>query len=134
MIKKLRNYYQINKIFGLIIMILLNINTLNLISAKEISDEKKFIEISKILRCMTCQNQTVYESETEFSKQIKKEIFDQLKNKRSKTQIIDFMVERYGNYILLKPQFNKKNLILWILPFILLMISFTIFVYKLKKR
>ena len=83
---------------------------------------------------MTCQNQTVYESETEFSKQIKKEVLNQLKNNRSKTQIIDFMVERYGDYILLKPQFNKRNLILWILPFLLLMISFSIFVYKLKKR
>ena len=52
----------------------------------------------------------------------------------TKKQIIDFMVERYGDYILLKPQFNKRNLILWILPFLLLMISFSIFVYKLKKR
>ena len=134
MIKKLRIYYQINKIFSLIVIILLNISTINLTSAKEISDEKKFAEITKILRCMTCQNQTIYESETEFSKQIKKEILDQLKNNRSKAQIIDFMVERYGDYILLKPQFNKRNLILWILPFLLLMISFSIFVYKLKKR
>ena len=134
MIKKLRIYYQINKIFSLIVIILLNIGTINSTSAKEIFDEKKFAEITKILRCMTCQNQTIYESETEFSKQIKKEILDQLKNNRSKAQIIDFMVERYGDYILLKPQFNKRNLILWILPFLLLMISFSIFVYKLKKR
>ena len=134
MIKKLTSYYQINKIFSVIIIILLSINTLDLTSAKEISDERKFAEITKMLRCMTCQNQTVYESETEFSKQIKKEVLNQLKNNRSKTQIIDFMVERYGDYILLKPQFNKRNLILWILPFLLLMISFSIFVYKLKKR
>ena len=134
MIKKLRIYYQINKIFSLIVIILLNIGTINSTGAKEIFDEKKFAEITKILRCMTCQNQTIYESETEFSKQIKKEILDQLKNNRSKAQIIDFMVERYGDYILLKPQFNKRNLILWILPFLLLMISFSIFVYKLKKR
>ena len=134
MIKKLTSYYQINKIFSVIIIILLSINTLDLTGAKEISDERKFAEITKMLRCMTCQNQTVYESETEFSKQIKKEVLNQLKNNRSKTQIIDFMVERYGDYILLKPQFNKRNLILWILPFLLLMISFSIFVYKLKKR
>ena len=132
MIKKLRIYYQINKIFSLIVIILLNIGTINSTSAKEIFDEKKFAEITKILRCMTCQNQTIYESETEFSKQIKKEILDQLKNNRSKAQIIDFMVERYGDYILLKPQFNKRNLILWILPFLLLMISFSVFIYKLK--
>ena len=64
----------------------------------------------------------------------KKEILDQLKNNRSKAQIIDFMVERYGSYILLKPQFNKRNLILWILPFLLLVLSFAIFANKLKKR
>jgi len=134
MIKKLKNYYQINIIISLIIVLFLNIISFKLINAKEASIEEKFAEISKILRCMTCQNQTVYESETEFSKQIKKEILDQLNNKRTKAQIIDFMVERYGDYILLKPQFNKRNLILWILPFLLLMISFVIFVYKLKKR
>jgi cytochrome c-type biogenesis protein CcmH len=134
MIKKLRNYYQINKIFSLIIIIFLYGNTLGQISAQETYDEKKFVEISKMLRCMTCQNQTIYESETEFSKQIKKEILNQLKNKRSKAQIIDFMVQRYGSYILLKPQFNKRNLILWILPFLLLVLSFAIFANKLKKR
>ena len=134
MIKKLKNYYQINIIIGLIIVLFLNIISFKLINAKEASIEEKFAEISKILRCMTCQNQTVYESEAEFSKQIKKEILVQLNNKRTKAQIIDFMVERYGDYILLKPQFNKRNLILWILPFLLLMISFVIFVYKLKKR
>ena len=71
MIKKLRNYYQINKIFILIIIIFLYTNTFGQISAQEAYDEKKFVEISKMLRCMTCQNQTIYESETEFSKQIK---------------------------------------------------------------
>ena len=82
---------------------------------------------------MTCQNLTIYESDTEFSKQIKLEIQNQLKNGETKEQIISFMIERYGNYILLKPQFNKMNLLLWLLPFVLLVSSFAILLYKSRK-
>ena len=83
---------------------------------------------------MTCQNLTIYESDTEFSKQIKKEIYEQLKNGVSKNDVLEFMVQRYGEYMLLKPKLDIKNTLLWILPFVLIISSFLILLVKLRKN
>ena len=87
-----------------------------------------------MLRCMSCQNLNVYESDTDFSKQIKKEVFDQLKLNKSKEEIVDFMVERYGEYIVLKPRFDGKNLILWLSPFVLIISALLIIIGKMRKN
>ena len=125
---KSKNYFQI-KILLVIIFIFIN-----QISAEENFIKKQSDEIAKMLRCMTCQNLSIYESDTVFSEQIKEEIYKQLKEEKSKEEIINFIVERYGEYILLKPKFNKKNLILWSLPFFLLISSFVIILVKLRKN
>ena len=95
---------------------------------------EKLNHIASKLRCMTCQNQTIYESETEFSKQIKTEILEQLNNNKNEEEIIEFIIQRYGEYILLKPKFDGKNLVLWLLPFLLLLASMGIFYLKLRKK
>ena len=130
---KLKNYYPINLNFFLIYFIGIFFYTINS-GAKESINEKIFEEITKNLRCMTCQNQTVYESDTEFSKQIKMEVIKQLGENKTKEEITSYIVDRYGEYILLKPKFNKKNLFLWIFPFTLITASFLIFFLKLRKK
>ena len=82
---------------------------------------------------MTCQSQTKHESESDFSKQIKNEVLDQIKQKKTKKEIIDFMVKRYGEYIVFKPKFDKKNLVLWVSPFILLFLLILLISLKSKK-
>ena len=126
--KKFKNYFRIN-IFILIISLFTNYTF-----AEENSIKIQTDEITKILRCMTCQNLTIYESDTEFSKQIKNEVFRQLSEKKTKEEVISFIVQRYGEYILLKPRFDKKNLILWILPFLLIILSFTIILVKFRRN
>ena len=83
---------------------------------------------------MTCQNLSIYESDTEFSNLIKNQILEQLEEKKSKAEIIEFMVDRYGEYILLDTRFNKKTLFLWLLPFVLLLASFGVFLLKISKK
>ena len=126
--KKFKNYFRIN-IFILIISLFTNYTF-----AEENSIKIQTDEITKILRCMTCQNLTIYESDTEFSKQIKNEVFRQLSEKKTKEEVISFIVQRYGEYILLKPRFDKKNLILWISPFLLIILSFTIILVKFRRN
>ena len=112
----------------------LSSNYPNVLLAKDLSINEKTDNISKQLRCMTCQNQNVYESESAFSNQIKNEIFNQLKQKKSKVEIIDFMVERYGEYILLKPKLDAKNTILWAMPFVIIIISFWLLFLKIRSN
>ena len=121
-------------LFFVFIVISFFTNYQNILLAKDLSIDERVNEISKQLRCMTCQNQNVYESESEFSNQIKKEISNQLKQKKSKAEIIDFMVERYGEYILLKPKLDAKNTILWTMPFIIIIISFWLLFLKIRSN
>ena len=75
------------------------------------------------LRCMTCQNQSIYDSDAEFSNDIKKIVKNKLKAGESERDIKKFLVERYGEYILFRPLMNYNNIFLWSFPFILLIIG-----------
>jgi cytochrome c-type biogenesis protein CcmH len=82
---------------------------------------------------MTCQNQSVYDSDSDYSRDIKifvKEKFEEGLNER---EIKKNLTERYGEYILFKPYFNSKNLFLWLFPFILLILSMIILLKNSKK-
>ena len=75
------------------------------------------------LRCMTCQNQSIYDSDAEFSNDIKKIVKQKLLEGKSEKDIKRFLVERYGEYILFRPLINYNNIFLWSFPFILLIIG-----------
>ena len=75
------------------------------------------------LRCMTCQNQSIYDSDAEFSNDIKKIVKHKLQQGESEREIKKFLVERYGEYILFRPLMNYNNIFLWGFPFILLIIG-----------
>ncbi len=83
---------------------------------------------------MTCQNQSIYDSEADFSNDIKKIVKNKLTEGKSEKEIKEFLANRYGEYILFKPMLNYKNLFLWAFPFILLIFSLFFMVYKMRKK
>ena len=87
------------------------------------------------LRCMTCQNQSIYDSDAEFSNDIKKIVKLKLQEGESERDIKKFLVERYGEYILFRPLINYNNIFLWSFPFILVIIGlfFVLIKSKVKK-
>ena len=91
-------------------------------------------EMTKKLRCMTCQNQSIYDSETDFAMDIKKIIIKKLNEGQDQNEIFDFLVERYGEYILFEPRLNKKNIFLWIFPFFVFFISATFLLIYINKN
>ena len=86
------------------------------------------------LRCMTCQNQSIYDSDAEFSNDIKKIVKNKLEDGESEQDIKKFLVERYGEYILFRPLLNYKNMFLWAFPFILLGFSLFFIISKIRKN
>ena len=102
------------------------------LSKENISDRVKKLTLE--LRCMTCQNQSVYDSDSEFASDIKVIVEEKFKDGLNEKEIKLFLTERYGEYILFKPYFNSKNLVLWLFPFTLVIISLLVFVRKLKKN
>ena len=77
---------------------------------------KNMMDLSIELRCMVCQNQSLLESDSELAKDLKSVIYEKFKNGGNKKEIKNYLVERYGEFILFKPIFNFYNLILWFAP------------------
>ena len=114
-------------------LILIAIFFINSAYAKEdIEDKVKNLTLE--LRCMTCQNQSVYDSDAEFSNDIKKIVRKQFYEGKSSMEIKIFLKERYGEYILFKPLFDYKNLFLWIFPFIMLIIGLFFIIFKVRRN
>jgi len=86
------------------------------------------------LRCMTCQNQSIYDSDAEFSNDIKKIVKQKLQEGESEKDIKKFLAERYGEYILFRPLMNYNNIFLWSFPFILLIIGLFFVLIKSKRN
>ena len=86
-------------------------------------------KISKNLRCLICQGQSVYDSQSDFALSMKKLIKNKLEDGKSEKQIYEYLKNKYGEWIVYDPEFNKKNLILWIFPLILF-ISGGLLIYR----
>ena len=97
-------------------LVILIIFTFNLLKADEINLQNK---ITKNLRCLICQGQSVYDSQSDFAMSMKLLIKNKIENGESEDQIYNYLKNQYGEWIVYDPEFNKKNLILWIFPLIL---------------
>ena len=96
--------------------------------------DKRVKDLTLELRCMTCQNQSIYDSDAEFSNDIKKIVKQKLQAGESERDIKKFLVERYGEYILFRPLMNYNNIFLWSFPFILLIIGLFFVLIKTKTK
>ena len=94
-------------------------------------------QIYKNLRCLVCQGQSISDSNSDFAQTIKLVVKDLIKQGKSEKQIYAFMADKYGDWIVYKPQLNKQNFILWVLPYVILLggglIIFSIIRKKRKK-
>ena len=89
-------------------------------------------ELAGELRCMVCQNQSLLDSDSELAKDLKKIIYKKLQEGESKKEIKDFLVKRYGEFILFRPLLNYANLMLWVSPIIFLLFIGLVAFRKIK--
>jgi cytochrome c-type biogenesis protein CcmH len=80
-------------------------------------------KITKNLRCLICQGQSIYDSDSEFAISIKTLVDKKLEEGFSENQIYDFFKEKYGDWILYDPELNKNTYILWLLPILIFLIG-----------
>jgi cytochrome c-type biogenesis protein CcmH len=78
--------------------------------------ESRARELSRELRCMVCQNQSIDDSEAPLARDLRLLVRERIAAGESDTQVIDFLVARYGEFVLLKPRFESHTLLLWLLP------------------
>ena len=90
-------------------------------------------KISKNIRCMVCQNQSIDESNSPLAKDLRILIRNKIKEGSNDKEIYIFLTDRYGDFILLKPPLNLSTIGLWFFPFIFLMVGIYILFYHNKK-
>ena len=90
-------------------------------------------KIFKNLRCIVCQGQSIAESNSDFAQTIKLVVRDKINQGKNEKEIYEFLVEKYGEWIVFKPLFRSHNLILWILPYLLFIIGGVFIFFLLKK-
>ncbi len=97
--------------------------------------ERRVTAIAEELRCLVCQNQTIAESHAPLAIDLKNQIRDQVKGGASEAEVKDYMVKRYGDFVLYRPPLKGITLLLWFGPFTLLLAGFAfLFIYLRQRR
>ena len=94
------------------------------------AENSKVDEISKNLRCLICQGQSVYDSNSDFALSVKILISDKLSSGATEDEIYNLLKSKYGDWIVYEPEFNKYTLVLWILPLFLFIFGGLLIVRK----
>ena len=98
--------------------------------------EKRARTISGKLRCMVCQNESIDDSNAELARDLRILVRDRLKQGDSDEQVMDFIVDRYGEFVLLKPRLSARTVLLWGFPVIVLLIGAValIFAFRIRRQ
>ena len=96
--------------------------------------EARVMKVADELRCLVCQNETIAASQAALAIDLRRQIRTQLQQGQSETQILDFMVQRYGEFVRYRPAFNPTNALLWIGPFVLLGLAAFVLMMNIRRR
>jgi len=114
-----------------IFMIILLVNSFSQLKSDEKNNELKN-KILKNVRCLICQGQSVYDSESDFASSIKLIVDRKINDGLKEELIYEFLKEKYGDWIIYDPKLNKNTYILWLLPLLLFLLGGVIMKKKLK--
>jgi cytochrome c-type biogenesis protein CcmH len=103
-------------------------------SAPDPALEKRVMAISEELRCLVCQNQSLADSHADLAIDLKNQVREKLKQGMSERQIVDYMVERYGDFVLYRPPLKATTFLLWFGPFALLVAGLIGLFVRLARR
>ena len=115
------------KIIFLITIFIFN----NIYAVEKYPDYNK---IYKNLRCLVCQGQSISDSNSEFAQTVKLVVKDLMKEGKSEDEIYAFMADKYGDWIVYKPQFNRQNFMLWLLPYVVLVGGALIIFFLIRRK
>ena len=94
--------------------------------------ESDYLELSEELRCLVCQNQNLIDSNAELADDLRREVAKMLKKGKNKEQVVEFMVDRYGDFVLYNPPFKAQTWLLWGGPFVLMFFGIFILLKKIR--
>ncbi len=98
------------------------------------AQEQQYNRLIAELRCLVCQNQNLADSNAELAQDLRQEVYEMIQNGATDQEIINFMVARYGDFVLYRPPFKATTAFLWVGPFIILIAGFVILLLVIRKR
>ena len=101
-------------------------------ASAENSNNELLIKISKNIRCLICQGQSVYDSQSDFAVSMKLVIKKKLEEGSSESQIYEYLKNQYGEWITYDPEFNKNTFFLWIFPIFIFVVGIWLIIKKIK--
>jgi cytochrome c-type biogenesis protein CcmH len=104
------------------------------VCAQDPETEKRVAALANELRCLVCQNQTLADSNAPLAVDLRNQIREQLKAGASERDVIDFMVARYGDFVLYRPPFKATTIALWTGPFVFLVFGIWLLWRRISKR
>ncbi len=104
------------------------------LAGKANPDETRIRLLEEKLRCLVCQNQSLADSGAELAGDLRKQVREQVAAGRSDDEIIEFLVQRYGDFVRYEPPFKATTALLWIGPFVLLAAAGLVLVATLRRR
>jgi cytochrome c-type biogenesis protein CcmH len=96
--------------------------------------QQRAVRLSEQLRCLVCQNQSIADSNAELAVDLRRQIHEQIALGRSDGEIVDFMVQRYGDFVLYRPPVKATTLLLWFGPALLLLIGIVVLARHMRAR
>ena len=96
--------------------------------------EKRMIVLAEKLRCLVCQNESLASSHAELAEDLRREVREQMQKGMDDQQIVDYLVSRYGDFVLYDPPVKSYTLLLWFGPFAMLLVGIGVLVFQLRKR
>lgn len=129
-----------HKIFIAFVVLLAFINPSFAVNPDEVLDdpvlEQRARALSTGIRCLVCQNQSIDDSDAQLARDLRIIVREKLVDGLSDAQILDYLVERYGEFVLLKPRLNNQTILLWALPLFALLIGafFALKIFRNEKR
>jgi cytochrome c-type biogenesis protein CcmH len=103
-------------------------------SAADPALEARVMAVAEELRCLVCQNETIAASHADLAVDLRKQIRTKLAEGQSERQILDFMVERYGDFVLYRPRLSATTVLLWAGPFALLLVGGVVMARSIRAR
>ncbi len=98
------------------------------------AQEQRYKALIQELRCLVCMNQNIADSNADLAKDLRRETYKMVRAGKSSEDIADFMVSRYGDFVLYRPPVNITTILLWVGPFILLALGITVAFVQVRRR
>jgi len=119
-----------------IVLLVISINS-HAVDSRQLSDPKQqesYETLTKELRCLVCQNQTIADSNAELASDLRRQVYEMLQQGKSEQEIIRFMTDRYGEFVLYKPAFAGKTSLLWIAPVVFLFMGLMMVFFVIRRK